>query len=55
MSETIDQLLRDLVSKEASDLHLKSGKAPVMRINVATIRGYESAPASTTASRGSAT
>ncbi|MBX3118992.1 MAG: type IV pilus twitching motility protein PilT [Fimbriimonadaceae bacterium] len=29
----IDDLLRDLVSKEASDLHIKAGHPPVMRIH----------------------
>lgn len=33
MSVTIDALLRDLVSKEASDLHLKAGEPPMMRIH----------------------
>lgn len=33
MSLTIDNLLRDLVSKEASDLHLKAGEPPFMRIH----------------------
>ncbi len=33
MTATIDNLLRDLVDRNASDLHLKAGKAPVMRIH----------------------
>lgn len=33
MTATIDNLLRDLVSRGASDLHLKAGKSPVMRIH----------------------
>jgi twitching motility protein PilT len=33
MSVSIDELLRDLVSKEASDLHLKAGEPPLMRIH----------------------
>ncbi len=33
MSVTIDDLLRDLVSKEASDLHIKAGEPPFMRIH----------------------
>ncbi len=33
MSLTIDDLLRDLVSREASDLHLKAGEPPFMRIH----------------------
>ncbi|MBI5706371.1 MAG: type IV pilus twitching motility protein PilT [Armatimonadetes bacterium] len=33
MSLTIDDLLRDLVDKEASDLHLKAGEPPFMRIH----------------------
>jgi len=32
MAVTIDSLLTALVEKDASDLHLKSGKAPIMRI-----------------------
>jgi twitching motility protein PilT len=32
MSTTLDGLLRELVSKDASDLHLKAGQPPVMRI-----------------------
>lgn len=38
MSVTIDTLLRDLVSKDASDLHLKSGQPPVMRIRGELVR-----------------
>lgn len=33
MPLSIDDLLRDLVEKDASDLHLKSGQPPVMRIH----------------------
>lgn len=33
MAMTIDDLLRDLVNKEASDLHLTAGQPPVMRIH----------------------
>jgi twitching motility protein PilT len=33
LSYTIDELLRDLVEKEASDLHIKAGQPPVMRIH----------------------
>jgi twitching motility protein PilT len=33
MSLLIDDLLRDLVSKDASDLHIKAGQPPVMRIH----------------------
>lgn len=33
MSYTIDELLRDLVSQEASDLHIKAGEPPIMRIH----------------------
>ncbi len=33
MSLTIDNLLRDLVSREASDLHIKAGQPPIMRIH----------------------
>ncbi|HVL40109.1 MAG TPA: type IV pilus twitching motility protein PilT [Fimbriimonadaceae bacterium] len=33
MDLTIDALLRDLVSREASDLHVKAGQPPVMRIH----------------------
>ncbi len=32
MAITIDSLLKALVDKDASDLHLKSGQAPVMRV-----------------------
>lgn len=33
MSLSIDALLRDLVGREASDLHLKAGEPPMMRIH----------------------
>jgi twitching motility protein PilT len=33
MVPSIDDLLRDLVSREASDLHLKAGLPPVMRVH----------------------
>ena len=33
MLPTIDDLLRDLVAREASDLHLKAGQPPIMRIH----------------------
>ncbi len=33
MTLNIDDLLRELVAKEASDLHIKAGKSPVMRIH----------------------
>ncbi|BBO23830.1 MAG: type IV pilus twitching motility protein PilT [Fimbriimonadaceae bacterium] len=33
MNLNIDDLLRDLVSKEASDLHIKAGEPPFMRIH----------------------
>ena len=33
MSLTIDNLLRELVSREASDLHIKAGQPPIMRIH----------------------
>lgn len=38
MSATIDSLLRDLVSRDASDLHLKAGQPPIMRIRGDIIR-----------------
>ncbi|MCH8274179.1 MAG: type IV pilus twitching motility protein PilT [Armatimonadetes bacterium] len=38
MQPSIDDLLRDLVSREASDLHLKAGEPPVMRIHGALVR-----------------
>lgn len=41
MSVTIDALLRELVAREASDLHLKSGKPPVMRIHGKLHRVHE--------------
>jgi twitching motility protein PilT len=34
----IDDLLRDLVKKEASDLHLKAGQPPIMRIHGDLVR-----------------
>ncbi|MFQ3586826.1 MAG: type IV pilus twitching motility protein PilT [Fimbriimonadaceae bacterium] len=33
MSLRIDDLLRDLVTREASDLHIKAGQPPIMRVN----------------------
>jgi twitching motility protein PilT len=33
LSLTIDNLLRELVSREASDLHIKAGQPPIMRIH----------------------
>lgn len=33
MSVSIDALLRELVDRDASDLHLKAGKPPIMRIH----------------------
>src|SRR3954469_675089 len=41
MSVSIDALLRDLVAREASDLHLKAGKPPVMRIHGQLHRVHE--------------
>ena len=38
MSLTIDNLLRELVQKEASDLHIKAGQPPIMRIHGELIR-----------------
>ncbi|MEA2553179.1 MAG: twitching motility protein PilT [Fimbriimonadaceae bacterium] len=38
MSATIDNLLRDLVQRDASDLHLKAGEPPVMRVRGDLIR-----------------
>lgn len=38
MALTIDDLLRDLVGKEASDLHLKAGQPPIMRIHGQLVR-----------------
>jgi twitching motility protein PilT len=38
MAATIDELLRELVKKDASDLHLKAGKPPVMRIRGELVR-----------------
>jgi twitching motility protein PilT len=38
MSATIDNLLRDLVHRDASDLHLKAGQQPVMRVRGDLIR-----------------
>jgi len=32
MTEVIDNLLRELVAKDASDLHIKAGNPPIMRI-----------------------
>ncbi len=33
MTHTIEELLRDLVGRDASDLHLKAGQPPIMRIH----------------------
>src|ERR1044072_1309844 len=41
MSVNIDALLRELVSRDASDLHLKSGKPPIMRIHGKLHRMHE--------------
>ncbi len=41
MSVSIDALLRDLVAREASDLHLKAGKPPVFRIHGKLHRVHE--------------
>ena len=38
MSVKIDDLLRDLVGKDASDLHLKAGQPPIMRIHGELVR-----------------
>lgn len=38
MVGSIDELLKDLVSKEASDLHLKAGQPPIMRIHGDLVR-----------------
>ena len=38
MALPIDDLLRDLVEKDASDLHLKAGQAPCMRIRGDLVR-----------------
>lgn len=38
MSVEIDALLRELVEKEASDLHIKAGQPPVMRIHGDLVR-----------------
>ncbi len=38
MTDSIDELLRDLVSKDASDLHLKAGQPPIMRIHGDLVR-----------------
>lgn len=45
MSATIDNMLRDLVRRDASDLHLKSGQPPIMRIRGDLVRAeYEVMP-----------
>ena len=41
MSVNIDALLRELVERDASDLHLKSGKPPIMRIHGQLHRVHE--------------
>src|SRR5438477_11430419 len=38
MSATIDNLLRDLVHRDASDLHLKAGRPPIMRVRGELVR-----------------
>ena len=38
MSATIDNMLRDLVHRDASDLHLKAGQPPIMRVRGDLIR-----------------
>ena len=38
MALSIDQLLTDLVQRDASDLHLKSGQPPIMRIRGELVR-----------------
>jgi twitching motility protein PilT len=38
MQPSIDDLLRELVSKDASDLHIKAGLPPVMRIHGTLVR-----------------
>jgi twitching motility protein PilT len=38
MAHKIDQLLTELVERDASDLHLKSGQPPVMRIRGSLVR-----------------
>lgn len=38
MPNAIDELLRDLVSRGASDLHLKAGQPPIMRIRGELVR-----------------
>jgi twitching motility protein PilT len=38
MVPSIDDLLRELVSREASDLHIKAGQPPVMRIHGTLLR-----------------
>ena len=40
MSATIDVLLRELVQRDASDLHLKAGQPPIMRIRGDLIRAH---------------
>ncbi|MCO5295524.1 MAG: type IV pilus twitching motility protein PilT [Fimbriimonadaceae bacterium] len=51
MSVEIDALLRELVEKEASDLHIKAGQPPVMRIHGDLVRSEHPAlsPADTDA------
>lgn len=38
MSATIDNMLRDLVHRDASDLHLKAGQPPIMRVRGDLVR-----------------
>src|SRR5438105_14446793 len=38
MHPSIDDLLRELVTREASDLHIKAGHPPVMRIHGTLVR-----------------
>jgi twitching motility protein PilT len=44
MAELIDNLLRELVAKDASDLHLKAGQPAVMRIRGDLVRVGEAIP-----------
>ncbi|MBA3725074.1 MAG: type IV pili twitching motility protein PilT, partial [Armatimonadetes bacterium] len=38
MQLSIDDLLRELVGRDASDLHIKAGLPPVMRVHGTLIR-----------------
>ena len=44
MENGIDSLLRELVARDASDLHLKAGQPPIMRIQGSLVRSEGSAP-----------